>query len=334
MKDLYLTYTPYHLILSILKAKRSKKNSELIIVRSYHNADKYAERIREKNIFSDVRVVRGLEDTQKTSYPFRALIKGEEDTRFPMYKKVIERIKSAQGYPRRIFAFNDTQPLSQYILWKNKQNGGSNVYIEDGSGAYVDKETAKKQKMKKYILKLYFGRWYQTMQTHGKSPYTDKIQVFHPHLVPPRDKPVEELGNLFDEADEEVREIMGSPDISADSLIIAPLSGYLKRQRVYEEYIETVKDYVGDSPAVKYHPREEDYFLSEIAQEEITDSLPAESIFLGMKESSPTIIGDISTALYTAKLILPESKVISIANRLGIESDIIELLDRTGVEIS
>ena len=342
MKSIYLTFTPYHILLSCAIAINSDNNTEkeIIIFKDFVNADKFAVLLHKwkSSPFDRVTVFEGTRDVTPYKAKYKSIIK--LDSTLNVMKRNISAIKKYFKKNKtisKVFTFHDGRLESQIAEYLNHKRGGENIYIEDGTAVYTHYTFPRTPVYIIFFNKLYYGPWSQFIRFHGDYKYTDKIMVLQPDLVRKelKDKPIEKISReaLLSLKEEGLTNLILDEyhfplNSEIDILIILPHSEFLQGNNLFEEYIDIIKKILqilekeNASIFVKYHPREKDYYLKFSANkvEKIPQGLPLELLYLHLIDNPPRIIlGDISTALLTGKLILEETNVISILKILDVD---------------
>lgn len=353
MKELYVSYTPYHILLnsSIASSRDESIEKDLIIIEDFSNIDKIVKGLNnwKDNPFREHIVIDGkfstdLPDDKSIFNIFR------KNSVFNVFKKGITEIKKRyenQNF-QTVFTGNDERPHSQFLEYICRKNNGINVYVEDGSELYNDNVSSSFPTLEFIYYRLSLGSWYDDVRVLGKYRFTDEIRAFRPDLVRDdlKDKRIEQidLENFIDLqrtglTDTILNEFEFDLYLNKNDIIIFLPHSSLVRERdllpLYKDIISRLKEYNKDI-LLKYHPREKDHYLSGYDEDilNLPQSLPSEIFFLQMINNSPVIIGDVSTCLFTSKIINDQSCVISLINLLDIESKYLkEVFSKIGVII-
>lgn len=326
MKQIYVAYTPYHLLLSCGLAAFSGGSDEkyLVVIPAYADVDVFCRCVVEwgKNPFSKIIMTNGI-------YDVSGRIK-----RVDLTQKNIKIIKNFfiddVNEACEVFIFNDGYPEAQIMARLNHQKGGFNTYVEDGSAAYNNSISPEIPIYKKIIYKLVYGIWYEEVNILGTYEYINKVMVIQPDFIRPelRVKDIVKIPkNIFNKLKAEgfisilfKNYAIELPSFNLNSVLIVSHSNILSKN--LSDTYRYLAGYLSHLSAVlylKYHPREhEDDFLglslSSPGVKLIPKALPLEAIFVALQdEDEPSIIvGDLSTSLLTAKYLLERSYVISI----------------------
>ncbi|MEY8251176.1 MAG: polysialyltransferase family glycosyltransferase [Colwellia sp.] len=245
---------------------------------------------------------------------------------FASIKETIDTLK-----PVEISTGNDRRLEFQYAMYYARLNLTGHTlgsYIEDGTGTYINVQcySLKKHLADKYIdtpiKKLAYGLWYSRPAVLGAGKWIDRTYLTFPELVaPPVDKVpgVHLNADLYHSGDgqqiiEQLVKTMGFtlPKNQEEIVLLAlPHHSIVKdmygsvanfRKKIAELLKQEKNIYV------KYHPRDlgDPYGLGDIATF-LPTAVPAEIYFttLNIKQ----VIGDISTAMMSAKWLKPNCHV-------------------------
>ena len=321
MDNIFVTFTPYHVLLAYTIASTNKEKNYLVVIDDAVNLKELSEAIKEEknSPFKDVIFLPGIKKI-KTPIQRYLIIKNN----IKLLKKAIKNI-----IIKRVYVCNDSRPESQLILSYGKRDNALGIYIEDGSAAYYGL-VLKRKKIKTLLGKLIYGRWWENIEILGTSSYIDQIRAIFPEdiRVELRKKKVKILGinkkqflSLKDKSfvTSFFKKInINKKDISDIEVIIIISHSELVRQYLnYKKVIikminQLKKNYKKIS--VKYHPREKNDFLNLAAFGNIKilpQGIPVELFFLIASNSLKLIVGDISTSLLTARWLFPHIKTVS-----------------------
>jgi hypothetical protein len=327
MKNIFITFTPYHILLSYSVAFTHHRFEDniLFVISDFAGADKLAKIIEISNnsVFKKVHVLSG---NYGKKYEFLKW--------FVARKNIVELKNILNDFRiNRAYSCHDQKAEGQAAFFFTKKNNKNAqcVYIEDGSGAYSESVNKKKPFVKILLGKLLYGFWWKNERISGFSQWTDKIMVVFPQFI--RDEIRKR--DVIPIKKEEVLKLRQEDIFSnwiklfeidlhrlekIDMILLINRSGSAK---LYPEYKKVMKALLrigianGLNIALKYHPRETlKDFLSVKNEDKIIilpRALPIEIIYLMKPDSLKFIIGNISTSLLTAKWLLDDCKVFSIA---------------------
>lgn len=339
MTELYICFTPYHVLLSscIAYGESTQYDKEIIIVEDFSDVDK---------------LVTGLKDWEGDPFEEHVMIKGKfsvdeipKKSMLNVFRdgSVVNLLKEGVDELRdryegvsldRVFTCNDGRPQSQFLEFECKKTDGMNIYVEDGSELYNDSIESSMPFHEYIFYKMYFGKWYEHTRILGNYKYTDEIRAMRPDLVRDelKNKKIEPI-NIKNFIDLKKNGLTGSIlkgydvefDQDPDNIIVfLPHSSFVEERDLRDIYQDIVSRLLEEDKKIllKYHPREKYHYLNG-EDNRITilpQSLPSEILILEMIDEPPLVIGDISTCLLTAKFFKEEINVISLINIIGMES--------------
>ncbi len=344
MSRYFITFTPYHLLLSIGLTERMSTNSEenvLIFVPNFLKGEEVIEKLRHISSFPFSEVIR-LRDSNTSRSTIMNYVAQTINTR-RLKRKLSGRIDPGS----QAYIPNDSQPEGQILALMNTRSGGESVYLEDGLAAYLPREFKRDYYFVELIMKLLFGSWYERIDTLGSSRYIDSSMVFYPEIVLPKlrrrglDRLPEDLLRKIDgEILKDLRSAFCAGERDWDCFLILPNSESLMssdRRRgllaKWREVLTSTQD-AFDRIICKYHPREKETDYLELSDRDnmelVPRHVPTELILLNSENRGPkTIVGDLSTSLITSRMILEESTIVCVSELLGRklgyrETDILE----------
>ncbi|WP_129597799.1 hypothetical protein [Methanohalophilus profundi] len=186
MKDVYICFTPYHIILScaIAFAKNDKIENDLIIQPSFPNVDNFIDGIKEwnDNLFNEIIEIPGRYESKPRNIKIISTIEN-----IYKYKRANQLLKRKYNHTmiNNLYIFNDCSLSGQLLAYLNDQNGGCNIYVEDGMAAYINQIPSRsiRQLLARHIYKLTFGKWYEQNEKQGLCKYIDKFMVLNPQHI-------------------------------------------------------------------------------------------------------------------------------------------------------
>jgi hypothetical protein len=244
---------------------------------------------------------------------------------FSILKEMLDDLK-----PVEILTGNDRRIEYQYAMHYMRNKLLSDViggYLDNGVGSYVDFHKLEYRKMlaRKWIdipiKKLVFGTWYNRMQCYGGSDWTDVCYLTHPQYAPDKLKKkqcvVVDIKFYLDanfKYISELNNVLGlNSDVSSDQSILLVLPKAPAMELIYgsiELAEETIKNICKNykNIYVKYHPADLGDILNFSDTATILpNQVPVELLFMVMNFAK--IIGDGSTAVFSAKWMLPRANV-------------------------
>jgi hypothetical protein len=236
-------------------------------------------------------------------------------------------------------------PAAQVLL---QEVSGDRIYLEDGTATYHTMEQPVNQtQIKYYLSKIIYGPWWCGHYSQATHPQFSKIAATYPtyisedknHLTPEKIYSNELRSFLYKWAKSYFKSVNKFEDIQEiDTLYIIPHSESLERIGIDEEELNTIiKNSADESKkiGIKYHPRDENIQIS-ISSEmiEVPRSAPAELLYNEEFKLSK-VVGGISTALMSAKWLLPSIDVSTYARISALKSkSIYNLFKEIGIDDS
>lgn len=331
MNNIFIAFTPYHVLLSysIAKAKHQNENNYLFIISDFLQTENFV------NFFSNFKATPFIKiDIFPGLYKEKSIIKKRI-----IIKNNINKIKVFLNKYSvdTVYTCHDGRAESQALLYYAKKSNKDSraVYIEDGSAVYNSHAFENRSIFKFLLGKIFYGRWLQNIRVLGTSSWIDQVIAVFPDLIRPELKrkeiiPLEREDFLKIGEDEVFSGYIESLDgeidklQQSDLLLISPHSKFIKEYPKYKEVINEIFRIIKSKKlkiAIKYHPREplEDFLsVREIKDAVILPkSIPLELLYISNKRLPNFIIGDVSTALLTAKWLLNKHEVISVAPLLN-----------------
>jgi len=333
-KSVYIIATPYHFILAVGIAAYVDKAKEkrLIVSSHFQNADKLVDALKkwDLNPFSriDVLAERGSSGVFGKISTIRANL-----------KQLDGLLPGKKGEGLNAFIFNIEQPEGQFVAYTNHEQGGKDIYVEDGVGAYTERRFDDPIHMK-IAKKILYGTWFRRVDTQINYPFFDLIMVLRPELIPrkPENAELERIPNdIFSRLDkdglvEKIYEQYGeSTEFECETIILVPnslaarLMGYEKIVKTYSQILDALEKN-GTSTIVKYHPRETKGDYLNVGKRKgftiVHPSITSELLFLRWKSGKRmSVIGDTTTALCSCRIITPAATAISIVDIIGFEDN-------------
>lgn len=316
-KSLYLAFTPYHLLLTLIHEDRTE-NDFVIMVDDHGKLKNYE--VAGSKFLSNYRYVNMRSSECKLLSRQLVLPAGNR-------KKIDSIVKPLIFEPiGNIYVFNDTIPAAQYIIKKLKHNNAKIkvTYIEDGSAPYNEHyiEWSALHRIKCIIA---YGLSYQFVKVLGTSPIVDGSLFLNPHLVRVENKikPHQKLSikeNYLDQINRMTRALsscsISKPEICRNSaLFLLPRLMTMPEKFILE--LSYAIEKLGDQGwfiCLKSHPLDGNSYekLSLKTNCQILPgNLPA--------ELAPTIISDLkavigkeTTSLLAIKSLFPEISIINL----------------------
>jgi len=325
MKNLFLAHTPYHVLLScgIALDETYKAESQLVIVKDFFYADMiyYSLKSCSNSPFSQIFLLPGIYD--KNNSVLQHIVK------IVNAKKIYKII--ANNCFDNAFVFNDRRPEGQSCLYAVKKNNklARGIYVEDGINVYASYVLNKHSFISEIMAKVLLGSWWDNVTVLGSSKYVDEVRAVFPEFVRNelRSKHVIQISKKsflsikeFDFFDIYLRSCntCASDFKGIDAIFIVSHSSNIKNKRFYFENLKKAIDVVLSKRlrvAVKYHPRELVDDVLSLSKEVLIlpKFIPIEMIFMIIPDEIKVVVGDLTTSVLTAKWLLNNAKVYSLA---------------------
>ncbi|MDF1763498.1 MAG: hypothetical protein P1U57_08830 [Oleibacter sp.] len=245
--------------------------------------------------------------------------------------------------PQWLYTGNDRRIEFQYSM---AHCNGKGVYLDDGTYTYLGRPTHwfADHIVDNLMKKLAYGFWWRQPPAIGASSWITKSILAYPEnaLEILKQRPCESLPrNMDNPAFQELSQlcITDARELSnLTSLLLLPHSSAAANIKTALAHWQGVK---GSQPGYKHHPRTEkilktgpqalDFWSLPNNAFAVPASMPLE-IILPMLPANCVVIGDVSTALLTAKWLRPELSVSACVNA-STSQEWINLLDIAGVKL-
>lgn len=326
MKDLFYVSTPYHLLLTIGLILDDQQDVPIDIIMSpcFKGRYDYDGIIRSSN--KDLTIIESKAISESNN-PLENKLS---------HRKNIDKLATLlkKNEYRKVFVFNDTRPDVQYIIQYYYSKGiNDRVYlVEDGIASYVDVITLKKRKIISLgYNKLFYGKWWQDIPVIGTNKgvmngillFPDKRSanmlvdnvVMYPRGIRDKIKKNSILRSI-------INRMSGLEEYNYDVIIVLKQSNRIKKKQFYtREMKELIDKFASEDKVVlvKYHPSEicENY-LGTFTSSNVCILPPEISVeYLYLYNEKPfSVIGGISTSLYTCHWFSPNSQSFAIIDNI------------------
>ena len=343
-KNIYITFTPYHIFLAGMIAMERPQEQNVLWAVADFNAEQMMEALKNSQVFSACLTLPGL---YKQSSHRNRLRKNNA-------QKIGELLKQESSL-QALFLGTDTRIETQTAAFKAKKYFPNvNVTVMEDGGDFYHSEAPPPAKSlwKQLHSKLIFGRWQEDVKFAGLYSYTDDVKMIFPEMARPEilhkqrtaisgeycfssryQEFIKKYWSLFPKEKADF--------LQADGILMVAYSGYGKTHPAYVQVIREICQQAAlknRKLVVKYHPREEtfDYCkLSSLPNVTLAaEQIPAELIYALRPEHLKYIIGDISSALMTAKWLLQEQlSVYSTAAVLGVQDRLLDVFAQLGIQV-
>lgn len=341
MINYFFISSPLHFFIAtnLAISHKADTNIALFISKNEKTAKQYAKATKHfSDIFQDTYDLTINDDQQK----FR-----QRKLRFEQIEQVI-----ASTPPDRIFTGSDRRMEFQFAMYQARRLNSEveGIYIDDGTVSYLGHKSINSV-FHKYIdptlKKLVYGSWWQNALTTGSSNWVSKAYLAVPKDAHPLlqnkqlialDQEVFSSNEFFEVNDfliakyDELNTI-DFPKIKA-VLCLPNESFYLKNTAFLQQIRKTILNHFqADEIAIKAHPKSKDMaLLAQVFPKSI--SLPntlGMELLLPKLSDNTSIIGDVSTALLTAKWLKPKVTVQAFEVNSDISKNLKNLFNSLGI---
>ncbi len=349
MKNIFIAHTPYHVLLSnaLALGEGNLVDNHLFIISDFSDAELLAQSLKSWNRspFTQITLLNGVYG--EASMVHRILTVRKNITQISRF---ISKCKVD-----RVYVFNDSRAEGQAALHFSTKNNNRTLgtYVEDGWAAYSS--FTKKLSFLKVILgKLLYGSWWENVRVYGTSRSIKEVKVIYPQFVRPEIRsrkvsqiPKQDMLNLknYDFLHKYLESFgLNFRDLSQIEGILLVSHSEILRQ--YSTYMAVLQDLVvlaensGLRIAIKYHPRESEQ-MKEFPVTNgkkmvlLPQSLPIEVVYILTGANIKVVIGDVSSSLLTAKWLLQNATVISMASVMDFQHPVLyEIFNKLGIIIA
>lgn len=208
-------------------------------------------------------------------------------------------------------------------------------YIDDGTYSYIGRKTGWLSDgiIDNLLKKLTYGFWWKQPETIGASDWIQMAHLAFPeHAVPQlRKKEVRQIPDLlshpaFASLGADYSDTL-SEIAELNALIILPHES-VRSEKTEQLLLQEGSQHV--NCGIKRHPRSESAITENAGwMKEVNAKIPFELLLGGLKPGC-CVIGDISSALLTARWLRPQLKVVCLAEKTN---SLTELMDKIGIEV-
>lgn len=333
-KNIYLVFTPYHFLLTLIHANR--KDSDFILM-----VDDNGKLCEYDSIGR--RLHRNFDYINMANKKYKIL---SRQLRFSIgnRKNLDIFIRKSRSSPiSNVYVFNDAIPAAQYLI---KKLTGNATYIEDGSAPY-NEHAISWSLVHRLKCWLAYGFGYHFVNVLGTSPLINNSLFLYPNLIRRENSILpyshfETSGNYIEIIKKLAIEFYKfkttkTPANSNSALILLPrLSA--KEPAFIDELHCIIKnlDNLGWSIFLKSHPLDGNaskVFEITACCKFLPSNMPAE-IIPGIIDSIKLIIGKETTSLMSIKKLFPDLKTINLVDEKTTQSRYQTAMIEAGVVIS
>lgn len=349
MHNIFLAFTPYHVLLSCAIALQECDDAynHLIIRPSFSHAPMLTTVLSDwkGSPFDRVTCIRGLHGVSSEGLK-RFILKTNS--------LVIRGIVKSQLVDK-VYVGSDGSPESQTALHfaKSSNFNAKGIYIEDGSAAYSTAQFPKREQWKESLEKIFYGNWWEYIRVHGTSKWVDEVRLVYPEFARPElaDKILKRIERkkilrLQKEPwPAKYLSAMGVDRVilnSIDGLLLLPRSTLLGGTSRLNSVVDKFADYAvkrGQKIGVKCHPRDFAHKVVTKGKDKhvliLPNAIPVELIYLYGTGRLKLVTAGVSTSLLTAHWLIDAAKIICIKTFSGFpDGRIINIFRTLGIELA
>jgi len=341
MINYFFISSPLHFFIAtnLAISHKADTNIVLFIGKNAQTAKQYAKATKHfENIFHDTYDLTINDNQQKFK---------QRKLRF----KEIEKIKVSTP-PDRIFTGSDRRVEFQFAMYQARKSNADvqGIYIDDGTVSYLGHKSINNifhKSIDPMLKRLVYGSWWKNALTTGSSNWISKAYLAVPKDAHPLLKTKELIAldqevfssdeflavNNFLVAKYDELNVIDFPKIKA-VLCLPNESFYLKNPSFLQQISKTIlQHFKPEEIAIKAHPKSKDMaLLAQVFSKSI--SLPntlGMELLLPKLSDSTSIIGDVSTALLTAKWLKPKVTVQAFEVNSDISKNLKTLFNSLGI---
>ena len=181
MRNVFITFTPYHILLSCAIAfdKHAQEENYLFVISDFDEAGALIKAMEGWSgcPFAEIESLPGV-------YGKASMFR----RRFTVRRNIAAISKSVkEDKIDRVFVCHDERAEAQAALHFAKKGNKNTVgvYVEDGAGAYSSYRSTKRPLHKLLLGKLFYGPWWADVSVLGTSRWIDEVKAIFPQLVRP-----------------------------------------------------------------------------------------------------------------------------------------------------
>jgi hypothetical protein len=341
MINYFFISSPLHFFIAtnIAISHKADTNIALFISKNEENAKQYSKATRHfNNVFQQTYDLTINDDQQKFK---------QRKLRFNQIEKIL-----VSTPPDRIFTGSDRRMEFQFAMHKSRlvNVNVEGIYIDDGTVSYLGHKSINSifhSHIDPVLKKLVYGNWWQNALTTGSSRWITKAYLAVPKDAHPLLKNKELIAldqevfssdeflqvNEFLIAKYDALKLIDFPKIKA-VLCLPNESFYLNNPLFLQRIKKTIlTHFQAEDIAIKAHPKSKDMAL--LAQSfpksiSLPNTLGMELLLPRLSDNT-SIIGDVSTALLTAKWLKPKITVQAFEVNSDISKNLKGLFDSLGI---
>lgn len=248
-----------------------------------------------------------------------------------------------------VAAGSDRRVEFQYAR-SRRESEAAGIYLDDGLYTYMGRPWRPvKDRLDGLLKKLVYGSWWTTPRTLGSSHWIDEAWVFMPDEVHPllrekklRQIPADWFNNpLLRHFGEAVLQRLAAPVekiSSASQLLLLTHPNNADKIPGYQTRIMRLLEATdGEATVAKYHPRVGNGDPFGVLEKGVSALVPAQAAFeflLPLLPVGSRVVGDVSTALLTARWLRPDLDIVAMLGSLSeLERRVLPIMKRAGIRI-
>lgn len=346
MLNLYVPYTSYNVLLSMaIAATYPKDDNFMLLVGSAKNLKETADVL--SKIFSENNMrYFALENANIEDSNIRNFFLKKHNLK--ILGKEIKFLTTVD----RIFYIQEWNVYTTYTvhLAEELTPSVSFNFLDDGIYTYAEVEKNGKTSFEKLADKLAYGGWHVNSNIPGALRGNCSVWALFPELLPAiyKNKKQERINMepLLKQIDEAV--LAEETHTCGESNVETIVATDFNSNYASDEYKNIIASIITDccgrnlKTVIKRHPADDGSVCFSPAghyAEELLACVPIELYYLRFRKSLKKIVGGLSTALLTARAMLPEAEIESVVSRKYMECDenseeILRLFSQVGVKIT
>jgi len=347
--NFFLAFTPYHVLLSCAVALQECTNdyNHLVIRPSFSHAQVLTSLLSnwQGSPFTKISVIRGLHGVVNEGLR-RLILKMNTVKLTKMVMK--ERVN-------KVYVGSDGSPESQGALYfaKSSNRESKGIYIEDGSAAYSAARFSERKAWKENVEKIFYGTWWEHINIHGTSKWTDEARLIYPRFARPelRTRVLKGIDRrkilCLRKAKwpAEYLSTMGLNQVtlrSIDGLLLLPRStlvgGISNLVSIVDKFVyQASKHHL--TIGIKCHPRDvAQEFLANWDNKHVQvlpSSVPVELLYLYGSDNLRFVVAGGSTSLLTARWLLSNAKIVcTLSFSKSLDNRLMGTFQKLGIKLS
>lgn len=341
MSNVYIPYTPYNVLLSLAVAASHPGDDNFMILAG-----------KDRNFLEgSASLMEIFHSVGMRAFTFESSWDDSNIKNFFIKKrnlKTLERELEALPSIDRLYYIREWNVYTTCAVHKARElNKDVEFYfLEDGIYTYVEEEKKLKNPIERLADRLAYGPWHVNIAVPGALCPDASVCAMFPDILPDiyKKRKLEriDLGPLLRSADEEVlarvTETHGTDGV--DTIAALSDSGGAEYKSVIASFLRR-NDSGSSVVAVKRHPNDDGritFIPPDVNAVELAPRVPVELFYFRYHKTLKRIVGGLSTALLTARRMLPDAEIESIVSKKYLECDehadmILKLFRGAGIKV-